>query len=256
MSQSELKSLSPEFPPDEAELARQLTALRRMPSSTLQRRIQTISRHNRQERVVPRHLVGGAVALLVVALLFASPTAKATLDEVQAIIGQIHLTVRSAWPKPTETVVPLETELMTLAEAKARLPFDFAFPSYTPEGLSAGDQISVAKLTVPMAKMEWRDPEGGFVQLTAAASDQENQLSYTLVGPDSSEPILINGQEAVLVRGGWAGESRTWNHQDQIITLIWTVEGVQYRLLAYSRLVPLTELMAMAESIHPDEVRP
>ncbi len=258
MDQPEFNQLSAEFPPDEAELARQLLALRHQPSPALQRRVQAIPRQ-KAARVMSRHLVGGVVALLVMALLFVSPPVEATLDEVQAIIGQIHLIVRSVWPKPiaTETVTPLETELMTLAEAKARLPFDFTLPAYVPDSLNrTGDKVAVAKLAIPMVKMEWRDSEGGFVQLTAAASSQKNQLTYTVVGPDSQETLLINGQEAVLVRGGWDSESRTWSHQDRLLMLLWTVRGVQYRLLSFSRMVSPAELIAMAESIRLDEVKP
>jgi hypothetical protein len=97
--------------------------------------------------------------------------------------------------------------------------------------------------------MQWRDAEGGFVQLSAHAADPANNLSQTLVGPESSQTILINGQEAVLVRGGWDEDSRTWSHQERVTTLIWRANGVQYRLLSFSNL-PLPELMAMAESVH------
>jgi hypothetical protein len=86
--------------------------------------------------------------------------------------------------------------------------------------------------------------------LSAHAASSENQLSQILVGPESSETILLNGREVVVVRGGWDKESRTWSHQDQVITLIWTVNGVQYRLLSYSDAVSLTELKMMAESVH------
>jgi hypothetical protein len=100
-----------------------------------------------------------------------------------------------------------------------------------------------------MAKMEWRDIQGGFVQLNAYVSGPENHRSQTLVGPESTETILINNQEAILVRGGWDGESRTWSHQGQVTTLIWTANGVQYRLLSYGDVVPLAELIKMAESV-------
>jgi hypothetical protein len=258
VDQREFNPPSPEFPPDEAELARQLLALRHQPGSTLKRRVQAIPRQ-KPEQPASRYWVGGTVALLVVALLFVSPAVTASLDEVQQIIGQIHLTVRSVWPEPisTETVTPLEVELMTPAEARARLPFDFTLPAYVPEGLNRpGDRVAVAKLALPMAKVEWRDPDGGFVQLTAAASSRKNQLAYTVVGPDSQETIQINGQEAVLVRGGWDSESRTWSHQDRLMMLLWTVGDVQYRLLSFSEMVSFSELITMAESIRLDEDKP
>jgi hypothetical protein len=187
---------------------------------------------------------------MVVALLFISPPVKATLDEVQKVMGQIHLTVRSVWPKPTATVVMIEPVAMSLAAAQAMLPFDFTIPAYIPNSLTVtGDEVFVTQLATPIVKMQWRDAEGGFVQLSAHAADPANNLSQTLVGPESSQTILINGQEAVLVRGGWDEDSRTWSHQERVTTLIWRANGVQYRLLSFSNL-PLPELMAMAESVH------
>src|SRR6185503_19406899 len=123
MSQTEINPQPQEFSPDEAELTRQLLSLRQMPSTTLQHRVEVIPQ---QTYLLPRSLVGGAIALVVVALLFISPPVKATLDEVQKVMGQIHLTVRSVWPKPTATVVMIEPVAMSLAEAQALLPFDFS----------------------------------------------------------------------------------------------------------------------------------
>jgi hypothetical protein len=243
MKQIELDQL----PPDEAELARRLLSLRQAPGPALQRRVQAIPQ---QRQFVPRSLVGGVIAVVVVALLFISPPVKATLDEVQKVMGQIHLTVRSVWPKPTATVVMIEPVAMPLAEAQAVLPFDFAVPAYIPSSLIvSGDEVFVTQLATPLVKMQWREAEGGFVQLSAHAADALNNPSQTLVGPESSQTTLINGQEAVLVRGSWDEDSRTWSHQERVITLIWIANGVQYRLLSFSNL-PLAELMAMAESIH------
>lgn len=251
MKDRESEPLPPEFAPDETELARQLYNLRQPPSPALQRRVQAIPQPEAPPlRVAPRGLIGGVIALLVVALLFISPPVRATLDEVQKVMGQIQVTIRSVWPQPTATVMVLETKPMSLAEAQAALPFAFAMPSHLPGGLTGSqDEVLVAQSPVALVKVQWRDPAGGVVQLSAHAAGPANQLSQTVVGPESSEPILLNGQEAVLVRGGWDEDSRTWSHEGRVTTLIWTVNGVQYRLLAYSEVVSLAELIAMAESI-------
>jgi hypothetical protein len=250
MTPREIEPAPPEFSPEEAGLARQLLSLRQPPSSALQRRIRAIPQPDRPARTLPAGLVGGIIALLVVAMLFGSPPVKATLDEVQKMMGQIQLTVRSVWPAPTATVVMLETEPMSLANAQTVLPFDFALPTYLPGGLTgSGDEVWVAQSPVALVKIQWRDSQGGVVQLSAHAAGSESQPSQTLVGPESSETILLNGRETVLVRGGWDKESRTWSHQGQVVTLIWAVNGVQYRLLSYSDVVSLAELKLMAESI-------
>jgi hypothetical protein len=250
MTPREIEPAPPEFSPEEAELARQLISLRQPPSPTLQRRVQAIPQPDAPAQTVPAGLVGGIIALLVVALLFGSPPVKATLDEVQKVIGQIRLTIRSVWPAPTATVVLLETEPMPLVDAQAAVPFNFTMPDYLPASLTgSGDEVEVARSPVALVKMQWRDPRGGVVQLSAHAASPENQPSQTLIGPESSETILLNGREAILVRGGWDRESRTWSYQDRVVTLIWTVNDVQYRLLSYSDVVPLAELKMMAESI-------
>ncbi|GAB4429346.1 MAG: hypothetical protein Fur0044_27070 [Anaerolineae bacterium] len=241
--------MPPEFSPEETEIARQLLSLRRSPEVELQRRIEAIPQSSaRHAGVTPRPLLGGLAALLVAVLLFISPPVQATLDEVQKMVGQIPVIVRTVWPQPVETVVALETEAMSLAEAQAAMPFDFALPAYLPAGLT-GDtgQVQVAQSPVAMVKMVWRDAENGFVQLSVYAAGPENV--QTLVGPESSETIQLNGQEALLVRGGWDRQSRIWSGQPGLITLFWTVNRVRYRLLAYSEVVSLDELVAMAESV-------
>jgi hypothetical protein len=252
MSQ-ELTPLPPEFSAKEAELARQLLSLRQPPGPALVRRVQALPQSPAPAgRILSPRLSGGIIALVVISLLFVSPPVRATLDEVQKIIGgQIHLTIRTIWPKPTETVVMLEAAPMSLAEAQALLPFAVATPAYLPKHLSAtDDQVWVSQSPLPMAKMTWRDTAGGFVQLSLYPSGPENQLSQTLIGPDSSQTLRINDQEAVLVHGGWDEQSRTWSHRAQVTTLIWTVNDVRYRLLSYSDAVSLPELIALAESIH------
>lgn len=249
MSDQEKPSLPPEFSPEEAEIARQLFSLRQSPGVELQRRIEAIPQPPaRPAGVTPRPLLGGLAALLVAALLFISPPVQATLDEVQKMIGQIPVIVRTVWPQPVEAVVTLETEAMSLVEARAAIPFDFALPTYLPAGLTGDmEQVQVAWSPLAMVKLVWRDAENGFVQLSIYAAGPENVQA--LVGPESSETVQINGQEALLVRGGWDRQSRTWNGQDRVITLFWTVNDVRYRLLAYSEVVSLDELVAMAESI-------
>lgn len=115
MSDQEKPSLPPEFSPEEAEIARQLFSLRQSPGVELQRRIEAIPQPPaRPAGVTPRPLLGGLAALLVAALLFISPPVQATLDEVQKMMGQIPVIVRTVWPQPVEAVVTLETEAMSL----------------------------------------------------------------------------------------------------------------------------------------------
>jgi hypothetical protein len=249
MSKTELDPLLKEFQADDLELTRDLLGLRQQPGEALKERISAIpEQQSRRAGPVPG-LVWGLAALVIAVLLFTSPVAKATLGELEKVVGQIHLTVIEVLPKNTEAVV-IESRPTSFAEVRATVPFDLAMPTYIPGALTAADkQVSVINLDTPLVKVLWRDTKGSFVQLTAHPYNQENNLAQTLIGPDSSETISINGQTAVLVRGGWDESSQTWSYQDQLTTLIWEVNGIQYRLLSFSSAVPLSELIAMAESV-------
>lgn len=239
----------PDLLPEDVELARQLLALRQPPSPTLQHRVQAVPRQS-SPRLLPRQLMGVVAVVCLVTLLFVSSPVQATLGQVQKVVGQINLTVQEIWPRPTAAVTMLQTEPMSLAAAQQVIPFEFDLPAYVPAGLSQpNNQVSVARLATPLVQVEWRDAQGGVVQLSACAADPAIQLNQTVVGPDSSTTILINDQPGVLVRGAWDETTRTWGHQDQMLTLLWANKGVQYRLLAFTRQISLPELMTMAESI-------
>jgi hypothetical protein len=258
MSKRELKPGLKEFQASDIELAEHLLSLRQEPSVALRQRIQSIPRQKApQIRALPR-LAWGSVALLVIAaLLFTSPTAKAMLGEVEQAIGRIQLMVMDVLPKPiwgdvsptaTEPII-VESTPMSLAEAQAFVPFDFIIPTYLPDGLISGREVLVTRLETPLVTIRWRDTEGGFVQLTAYPYNTEDSPIQTLIGPDSSQTVLINGQKAVAVAGAWNQTSRTWSHDSQVITLIWEVDNIQYKLISFSQVAPLTELIAIAESV-------
>ena len=105
------------------------------------------------------------------------------------------------------------------------------------------------KLDAPIVTMRWRDRAGGFVQLAAhPANDTHNQIK-NLVGADSSQVVLIDGRAAVIVSGAWDEVSRVWSHEEEVTTLIWELNGVQYNLLSYSQVVPTGELIKIAQSV-------
>jgi hypothetical protein len=248
MSQSRPNPVLDEFQADDAELAQQLLNLRQEPAPALQQRIQAIPhKAQRLPRLDPR-LAWGSAAVLLVLLLFASPPAKAMLGEVEKIIGRIHLTIMEVLPGRTEPIV-IESTPISLSEAQLAVPFEFIGPEYLPAGLNPKAKIYVVNLDTPIAKMRWRDASGGFVQLSIHQANIKNTRVENLIGSESSEPILINGQEGVIIYGGWDEVSRIWRFQDRVTTLIWEINGIQYNLLSYSTVVDLTELIAMAQSV-------
>ena len=241
---------SQDFSDEEIELAEQLLSLRQNPDPALKQRIRTIPTRQTEQRLMIRQWAWALATGLVLIFLFASPPAQATLGQVEKIIGQIRLTVQDTYQHYAATPTPINSRVMSLAEARATVPFKFALPTYLPDNLADETLISVTDLGIPLVKVRWSDTSGGFIQLTAYdAYGQENFLSKTLIGTNSEEKIMINGKPAVMIRGGWDTVHQTWHHQDQITTIIWEAEGIQYRLLAYSTILPTSELIVMAQSV-------
>jgi hypothetical protein len=249
MNHIDSEAILAELETDELELAEQLLALRQKPGPELRRRVEAIPDRRRAASLTPR-LVGGMVAAAAVMLLLSiSPPAQATLGRFEAVIGRIHLTMLDVLPhRPTPVII--ESTPVSLPAARAQTPFDFAVPAQLPAGLIGEPQILVTKLEMPIVKIRWRDINGGFVQLAVHQANDGQTLTQNLIGVESSQTISLNGQEAVLIYGGWDKASRTWDHQAQLVTLIWELEDIQYNLLAYSEAVPLPELIVMAESVH------
>jgi hypothetical protein len=248
MSQPNVDTLLEDFEANDVELAGQLLSLRQTPSRALRQRIQSVPHQQIQvTRLAPR-LIWGSAALVVAVLLFASPSARAMLGQFEQIIGRIHLTMMDVLPTRPEPVV-IESTPVSLTEAQASVSFDFVVPTNLPAGLSDEAEIFVIELEMPIIKLRWRDREGGFVQLSAHPANDGNSLTQNLIGVASSETFLINGQEAVVIHGGWDETKRTWSHQAQVTTLIWELNGIQYNLLSYSDVVSLAELIEMAKSV-------
>jgi len=236
-----------EFQGADAGLARQLLNLRQTPSAALQRRVQAIPQRSAcRERFVPR-LAWAAVALIFVALASTSPAVRATLGKVEEVIGRIHLTIIDHLPEAEEVTIT-ETQSMSLKEAQAAVSFDFVMPTYVPTGFTTSGQVEVwTPRDKELVMIEWRDAENNLLSLSAWRHDEDVS---TLVGPDSTKTILINGQEAVVMRGGWHSPTGKWSRQDRITTLVWEVNGVHYHLMTLNNIVSLEELVAVAESVH------
>jgi len=251
------ESILDEFEADELKLAQHLWGLRRQPSAELKQRVRAIpGRQAQAARPWPRFrlvwskpVLAALTALLVmVGLLFASPAALATLGQFEKIIGQIHLTILDVLPPRTDPIV-VESTPVSLADAQAAAPFELTSPAYLPAGLAAEAQAYIIELEPPIIKLLWRDTAGGFVQLSMHQANGETSQIENVVGSESSDTILINGQEAAIIYGGWDETNRTWSHQDRLVTIIWVVDGVQYNLLSYSTLISPADLRAMAQSV-------
>ncbi len=231
-----------------SDLSQHLLNLRQAPDPALRQRVRAIPRRSKKESYLWPRLAWGLAALTLVALLFTSPPAQAMLGEMEQVIGRIHLLVMESLPTHTGPVV-VESTPMSLENAQHTVPFNFAIPTHLPAGLVADQEVFVTEIDQPIVKVRWPDTGDGFVQLSARPHSTETNLTQTRIGPESSHTLLIKGQPAVIIYGGWDESSRIWRHQDRVMALIWEIEGVQYELLSFSRMVSLTDLVAMAESV-------
>lgn len=184
--------------------------------------------------------------------LFTSPSVRATLGELEEVIGQIYFTVTDQLPYDSEANV-IEGELMSIEEAQAAVSFGFALPDYLPAGYINSGLAGLRQpneLVDQVVQIMWQHSSGDLIELSVHAYDPAKPI-HTVVGPDSIESVMIAGQEAALICGGWDSDRREWSRQYQSITLLWELNGVQYGLLGYGDGLSVDELLAVAESIHP-----
>ncbi len=236
----------------DAEMARRLLSLKRDPSPALVARVRSIpTSPQRLVRHIPRWAWGLAapVALLMV-LVAASPPLLAAVVSLQETIGNVFLTITDRSPDTSDAVI-VEPELMSLQAARTAVPFEFGIPSQVPDDWVMDEQVRVTDLGGgPFVEIRWIDPDdvGTGVNLSARSSLQDDgSPGGWLVGPDSFREIEINGQPAVIVKGGWDHDGREWAWPE-VITLIWTVDDVEYTLSTSDSEGSEARLMVMAES--------
>jgi hypothetical protein len=241
-----------EFTGTDAEMARRLLSLKRDPSPALVARVRGIPRLS-QRRVwrMPRWAWGMATAVVLLAtVVAASPALRAAIASLQETIGDICLTITDRSPDTSDATI-VEPELMSLEAARKAVPFDFGIPSQVPDGWIMDKQVSVNDLGGgPIVEMVWNNSDdtgtGIFFSARSAPQDDGSPVSW-LVGPNSFQEIRIGGRPAVIVRGGWDHDSQEWAGP-KVITLIWTVDEVEYTLSTSDSEGSEARLMAMAES--------
>ena len=149
-------------------------------------------------------------------------------------------------PNATVYVVPTTTVDDLLSDP----PFEFSIPAYIPEGMSLRENRAAVALSGTWVSMSYRGLGIGSIQFMA-----ETGTPTLSVGVDAAEEVMINNQPAMLVWGDWAKDgSHAWDYEDGL-TLYWTVDSTNYRLIFNNMddvnpLDYLPELIKMAESVH------
>lgn len=155
--------------------------------------------------------------------------------------------------QPTTYAVPT----LMLPEGLENSAFPVGLPSWVPEDYVLDEQIAIAN-SKEWVMLTWSDPSGSEITMLV----EREYSGYSIpVGADSGEEIQINGQPALLIRGGWDSQHQ-WDPQ-RGMAIYWILDGHHYRLLYaeydsfHNELRPITadteaimqQLIRMAESI-------
>jgi hypothetical protein len=173
-----------------------------------------------------------AVGLLAAAACAAPPQKVdfSVLDQ-DIPIDQIHIPA-------TSTPLP-EAVTLSLADARAAVPFAVGLPAWAPDGFQLLDAVEVtadpASASVALA---WQNADGAAIDLTLSNNPAG---AGRLAGAGSVEAVTINGQPASVRHTTGLGASR--------LVLTWTRDGVAYRLAAPADALDTASLVRMAESI-------
>lgn len=219
--------------------ARMKTKMRRLPMSA-------------PKVVFWKRLAWGAAALILAfaLVMLAFPSARAAVLETILKIGGIAFVEKEEMETGGEET--WSEQVMSLAEAQATLPFTFQVPTWAPAGYALDDDaVAVAHPfpEVTFVRMKWENAgTGSAIHLRIAYATVENWEIQKPVGSDAVEKVVVNGQEAALVQGGWDYETGQYTTEG-LQTLEWKVGQVYYALSGLQGRVTAEELIRMAESM-------
>ena len=205
-----------------------------------------------------RRFAAGLAALCLIAatVLLAAPGARATVGQLIRTIGGITFDFTTPPPDSSgATIIP--ERVVSLAEARAMLPFELRLPAWAPDGfVLQEDQVRIWLHTSGTERQTvsftWLDPtHPQSIHMYIDIDHPASSWGQWLVGSESSvEEVVINGQPGALVRGGW--ENGQWQ-SERNMALLWQPEGAEatYMLFCTTQFtqVTLEDLIHMAESV-------
>lgn len=187
-------------------------------------------------------------AALIAALAF-SPAARAAFNGLIVNIGGMIFfepdeSASPATPLPESRVTLVPEEVLSLAEAEAKLPYPIRLPTWAPDGFRMGTSVRISYFpgAAPQVTITWygSDRTVGNIDLLVWG-----QKVDWLVETDDVQEVQVDGQPAALVGGSWNADTGQWDGSD--LTLSW-MKGDQMYLLR-SPGAPAEDLIRMAESI-------
>jgi hypothetical protein len=194
-----------------------------------------------------------AVAILVAAVLFmaAVPGVRARFEDIIKQVGGLTFLITEDYPGAGQTPRIVPDDIITLEEARTRLDFEFSLPDYVPEGLTLQDDINDSNIGIGI-RLTWLD-ENQRGRILLLSIEEANPDVNFIVGPDSLTEVMVNGQTASLIRGGWYVDTQSWQ-DDGSRMLRWDLDGIEYTLQTGNEEwggISDEELIKIAESISP-----
>ena len=199
-----------------------------------------------------------AVLLLAVVLLV-PPVRAAVLDWIRVGAVRIFLveptpapTPQPGTPTPAPTATPLASLLdisgeTTLAAAQDMAGFELKLPAVMPPP----DHVYAQTLGRPLVVLVWMEPDHPDQVKLALFETAEPGVMFMKVQPTKVQDTRVNDQPAVWLEGPYllitrAGDTDVTRLIESGHTLVWTADGITYRL---ETALPLDEALKIAESI-------
>jgi hypothetical protein len=192
----------------------------------------------------------GAITLLLVLTLtlVVSPAARAQVQDWVGQVGGVLFTATGDYPGGDEPVTIAPSEKMRLEDARTILPFTIDLPAWVPEDYVLEETVTFVHFEdgVESIFIQWRAPQKALLELEIENLPPEE--SKWLVGLDSIEEVLVDGEPAALVRGGWHADTKQWENPE-ILHLYIAHKGQIYIFSSLEKDISVDELIRMAESL-------
>jgi hypothetical protein len=190
--------------------------------------------------------------LLVLTLtLTISPSARAQVQDWVEQVGNMMFTATNDYPGGDEPVTIVQTDTLSLEEARAQVAFPIDLPAWVPAGYVLQEKVNVTHFNdaqMTMYEIDWHAPEKATFSLTIIEQRPNGKDNQFVIGQESIEEVQVNGVTAALVRGGWNADARQWDNPD-ILTLYLDRGGQTYIFQAFERDISIDDLVRIAGSL-------
>lgn len=187
-----------------------------------------------------------------IAGFFVEERTESPVDESIQILPVTIDQVPTMEIQPTFTPFSVEIPVLAASDVIQNPPFDFVLPTYVPQGFELSTDAAVA-ISKEWVMVDWEDGKQTEIEMLVERSYSGYNLQ---VGVESVEEINVNGQPALLVRGGWNG-NRVWQ-ADYGMEVHWQTDGRYYRLIWRQHITEGNEVTAITgdlESIKNELIR-